>query len=323
MGCKKKTESFLTGNDEDQHRQYKLRSSGSAKSANIAAHIGQGRGGQPGVRCRTEVKVEEVMPDFLEKILEVKHTEVAAAKSGISPDLMKAKAAKASAPRGFAKAMRSMVENGGPAVIAEIKRASPSKGIISKEFYPSRIAKDYEANGATCLSVLTDTSFFQGSADVLRAARAACSIPVLRKDFIIDPYQIYSSRAIGADAVLLIVRALTDEQALALCNLAQKLGMDVLVEAHDAEEIERALKLPTPLIGINNRNLRTFETDIAVTLDLMDRVPEDRIIVTESGVMTAHDVRTLREAGVQGFLVGEVLMRESSPGSVLKRIFFS
>lgn len=263
------------------------------------------------------------MTDFLEKILQVKRQEIATARASVPLEQLRSKAARQDAPRGFARALQEKVAAGGPAVIAEIKKASPSKGLICADFYPARIAKEYEANGAACLSVLTDAEFFQGSAEALKAARAACSLPVLRKDFIIDAYQVFEARAMGADAILLIERILTDTQAADLCGLAKDLGMDVLVETHDEEELARALQLPTPLMGINNRDLKTFQTRIEHTMDILPRIPADRIAVTESGIATRRDVQALQQAGVRAFLVGEAFMREQKPGQALHELFFS
>ena len=263
------------------------------------------------------------MIDFLEKILQVKRQEIATARASVPLEQLRNKAARQDAPRGFARALQDKVAAGGPAVIAEIKKASPSKGLICADFYPARIAKEYEANGAACLSVLTDAEFFQGSAEALKAARAACALPVLRKDFIIDAYQVYEARAMGADAILLIERILTDTQAADLCGLANELGMDVLVETHDEEELARALQLPTPLMGINNRDLKTFQTRIEHTMDILPRIPADRIAVTESGIATRRDVQALQQAGVRAFLVGEAFMREQKPGQALHELFFS
>ena len=252
---------------------------------------------------------------ILERILESKRAEVAAAKRA-RPDV-EARAGAASAPRDFVGALRAKR----PAVIAEIKRASPSKGLLRENFDPAAIAKSYEKGGAACMSVLTDREFFQGAAAHLVAARAACALPALRKDFLIDPYQVFEARALGADCVLLIAACLDDEQMRVLEKHARSLGMAVLVEVHDADELERALRLETPLIGINNRNLRTFETRLETTLDLLPRIPKDRIVVTESGILSAADVRRMREQGVNAFLVGEVFMRAEDPGAALRKLF--
>ena len=225
-------------------------------------------------------------------------------------------------PRGFTAAIQQRIGQGQPAVIAEIKKASPSKGLLRADFQPAAIARSYAQGGATCLSVLTDSDFFQGHEDYLQQARAACQLPVLRKDFIIDPYQVYEARAIGADYILLIVAALDDGRMLELAQLARDLGMDVLVEVHDRAELQRALPLPTLLMGINNRNLRNFDTSLQVTLDLLDGIPADRIVITESGIHTPDDVRLMRDHAVQGFLVGEAFMRADDPGAELRRLFF-
>jgi len=218
------------------------------------------------------------------------------------------------APRGFTQAMLDKVAAGESAVIAEVKKASPSKGVIRADFDPAQIAKSYADGGATCMSVLTDADFFQGSEAYLREARAACALPVIRKDFIVDPYQVYEARAIGADCILLIVACLEDEQMQDLAELAEDLGMDVLVESHDAEELQRALKLSTPLIGINNRNLQT-------TFDLLQKIPQDRLVITESGIHTPADVAAMRKQGVNAFLVGESFMRAEQPGEKLSELF--
>ena len=223
--------------------------------------------------------------------------------------------------RGFVDAIKAKHAAAQPAVIAEIKKASPSKGVIREEFNPAEIARQYEAGGAACLSVLTDVDFFQGSNLYLAAARAACTLPVLRKDFTVDPYQVYEARMIGADAILLIVAALDDAQLVDMANLAHGLGMDVLVEVHDIDELERAVQTDCELIGVNNRNLRTFEVSLETTLALRDAVPRDRILVTESGIATREDVARMRGAGIGSFLVGETFMRERDPGAALLRLF--
>ena len=253
--------------------------------------------------------------NVLERIVEAKRAEVAAAKRE-RPDV-EALARKASATRDFVGALRARR----PAVIAEIKRASPSKGLLRANFDPAAIARSYEKAGAACMSVLTDREFFQGAAAHLVAARAACALPALRKDFLIDPYQAFEARALGADCVLLIVACLEDAQMRELEKIAHALGMAVLVEAHDAAELERALALHTPLIGINNRNLRTFETRLETTLDLLPRIPKGRIVITESGILSTADVRRMRDRGVDAFLVGEAFMRADDPGQALKKLF--
>ena len=261
------------------------------------------------------------MSDILARILATKRREVDEAKARMPLVQVREQAKAANAPRGFASALRARVANGKPAVIAEIKRASPSKGLIRADFDPARIARSYEANGAACLSVLTDREYFGGSPDDLRAARAACALPVLRKDFIIDPYQVHESRAWGADCILLIVAALSATDLLALEAEATGAGLDVLVECHDATELETALRLRTPLIGINNRNLRTFETRLETTLDLVDRVPPDRLLITESGIAKPADVARLKLANVSAYLVGSAFMAAEEPGNELSRLF--
>ena len=225
------------------------------------------------------------------------------------------------APRGFAKAMQAKLDLGLPAVIAEAKKASPSKGVIRESFNPAAIAASYQAGGAACMSVLTDADFFQGHEDYLQQARAACELPVIRKDFIVDPYQVYESRAIGADCILLIVACLEDQQMQRLAELAEDLGMDVLVESHDAQELARALKLTTSLVGINNRNLHTFDLTLQTTFDLLAMMPEDRMVITESGIHTPADVVLMQDQNVNAFLVGESFMRASDPGAKLAELF--
>ena len=224
--------------------------------------------------------------------------------------------------RGFAAAIEARIAAGDAAVIAEVKKASPSKGVIRADFDPAAIARSYEAGGAACLSVLTDVDFFQGADAYLQQARAACALPVLRKDFTIDPYQVIEARVLGADCILLIVAALDDDRLAELSGQALDLGMDVLVEVHDLGELERALQVPVPLLGINNRNLRTFEVSLDTTLSLQDAVPRDRRLVTESGILGFDDVRRMRDAGVDAFLVGEAFMRDPQPGVALQRLFF-
>jgi indole-3-glycerol phosphate synthase len=225
------------------------------------------------------------------------------------------------AARDFVGGIRTKISAGGVAVIAEIKKASPSKGVIRADFHPAEIAADYERHGAACLSVLTDRPFFQGSEAYLREARAACSLPVLRKDFLVDPWQVYEARAMGADAILLIVAALSLAQMREMEAIAHSLGMGVLVECHDATELDIALQLTTPLVGINNRNLRSFEVSLDTTLSQLDRIPAGRIVVTESGILAAPDVALMRGNGVHAFLVGEAFMRAASPGAELARLF--
>jgi indole-3-glycerol phosphate synthase len=260
-------------------------------------------------------------PDILKKIIARKHEEIAERNAKVSSDTLKAQVAAAPPVRGFVAAIKTRLDAGQPAVIAEIKKASPSKGVLREDFRPAQIAQSYEKGGAACLSVLTDVDFFQGGDAYLQQARAACALPVIRKDFIIDPYQVYEARVIGADCILLIVAALDDAQLHELCELAIELGMDVLVEVHDGEELLRALALQTPLIGINNRNLRTFETSLDTTLNLLSQIPDDRIIVTESGIHTPADVARMREHGVNTFLVGEAFMRAPEPGEKLAELF--
>jgi indole-3-glycerol phosphate synthase len=262
-------------------------------------------------------------PDILQKILARKAEEVAERRSRTPLEELRRSAEEAGAPRGFVRALRSRVENGAAAVIAEIKKASPSKGVMRPDFRPADIARSYAGHGAACLSVLTDRDFFQGSEAYLQEARSACSLPVLRKDFMIDPYQVFEARAIGADCILLIVAALCDGTMRELSDVAIDLGMDVLVEVHDASELERALRLDLPLIGINNRNLRTFETRLDTTLDLLERIPPGRLVVTESGIHTPEDVSLMRRHGVHTFLVGEAFMTAEDPGLRLQALFAS
>ncbi len=263
------------------------------------------------------------MPDVLRRIIAAKREEVEKAKAEIAPAEMERRAAAAPAPRGFESALRRRIGAGEFGVIAEIKRASPSRGLIRADFDPARIAASYEAAGAACLSVLTDRQFFQGSAEDLRAARAACALPVLRKDFMIDMYQVAEARAWGADCILLIIDAVADEQLATLAAAARGFGMDVLVECHDAGQLARALRLPANLVGINNRDLRTFETRIETTLALKSAVPPDRVLVTESGISTPDDVRRLSASGVSAYLVGSAFMAANDPGAELRRLFFS
>lgn len=261
------------------------------------------------------------MSDILHKILDTKHAEVIAAMEHKPLVLMRQEAEQAEPVRDFVGAVRARIGAGKAAVIAEIKKASPSKGVIREDFRPAEIAASYAAHGAACLSVLTDVQYFQGGADYLRQARAACDLPVLRKDFMIAPYQVYEARAMGADCILLIAAALNLPRMKELETLAHDLGMAVLVEVHDGEELEQALQLDTPLLGINNRNLRTFEVTLQTTLDLLSRIPEERIVVTESGIFTPDDVALMRNHGVHAFLVGEAFMRRPDPGVELARVF--
>jgi indole-3-glycerol phosphate synthase len=261
------------------------------------------------------------MTDILEKITAVKHQEVAAAKKRKSLEAVRADAESRVLTRDFVGALRAKIADGQSAVIAEIKKASPSKGVLRADFEPADIAQSYAEHGAACLSVLTDKDFFQGSSDYLRQARASCTLPVLRKDFMVDAYQIYESRAMGADAVLLIAACLNDGQMAEFEQIARSLDMAVLVEVHDADELLRALKLKTPLIGINNRNLKTFEVSLDTTISMLADVPKDRLLVTESGITTPADVARMREVGVNAFLVGEAFMRAADPGEALAKLF--
>jgi indole-3-glycerol phosphate synthase len=262
------------------------------------------------------------MSDILNTILARKSQEVAERSARMPLAELKARVAGAPPVRGFANALQAAIANGDPAVIAEIKKASPSKGVIRADFHPADIAVSYEFGGASCLSVLTDVDFFQGADAYLQQAREACTLPVLRKDFVIDPYQVVEARVLGADCVLLIVAALDDRQLAELSDLAMQLGMDVLVEVHDIDELERALQVPVPLVGINNRNLRTFEVSLDTTLSMKDAVPRDRLLVTESGILGPADVTTMRDAGINAFLVGEAFMRVDEPGEGLRQLFF-
>ena len=260
-------------------------------------------------------------PDILKKILLRKAEEVAERRAAAPLETLARRLAQAPPARGFVAAIAGRVSQGQCAVIAEIKKASPSKGVLRESFDPVQIARSYERGGAACLSVLTDKDFFQGDDDDLRQAWAACALPVLRKDFIIDPYQVYEARLLGADCILLIVAALDDARLRALAELAASLGLDVLVEVHDREELMRALALPVTLVGINNRNLRTFETSLRTTLDLLPDIPDDRLVVTESGILGREDVALMRDHGVHAFLVGEAFMRAPDPGERLRTLF--
>ena len=261
------------------------------------------------------------MQDVLQRILARKQEEVAARREHVSLFELKTRAASMPPLRGFADTIEARIASGQPAVIAEVKKASPSKGVIRAHFDPAAIARSYEAGGAACLSVLTDVDFFQGSDEFLRQARAACALPVLRKDFIVDAWQLYEARGLGADCVLLIAAALDDARLSEFAFIAGELGMDVLVEVHDLDELERALPVPARLLGINNRNLRTFEVSLQATLDLQPMVPADRVLVTESGILARADVALMREAGVHAFLVGEAFMRAPDPGTALRELF--
>ena len=262
------------------------------------------------------------MADILQKILATKREEISAASAAVPLAQMQVRAAAAGAPRDFEAALRAKVGAGEPAVIAEIKKASPSKGVLRADFDPPAIARSYAAAGAACLSVLTDRQYFQGAPEYLQAARAACALPALRKDFIVDPYQVYEARALGADCILLIVAALEPALMRELEAHACGLGMAVLVEVHDAGELAAALTLKTRLLGINNRNLRTFETRLDTTLDLLASIPAGRLVVTESGILAPADVALMRGRGVQAFLVGEAFMRAEDPGMALAKLFY-
>ena len=262
-------------------------------------------------------------PTILRKILARKREEVAQRRPRNSLASLEQRIKDQTAPRGFAVALQRRIARGEPGVIAEVKKASPSKGVIREDFQPGQIAASYQNGGATCLSVLTDIDFFQGSDPYLQEARAACDLPVLRKDFTVDPYQVVEARAIGADAVLLIVAALADEQMRELAHAAQEVGVDVLVEVHDRAELERALELSTPLVGINNRDLHTFEMRLETTLDLLPHIPDDRVVITESGIHTPENVALMREQNVHAFLVGEAFMRAPEPGEKLRELFFA
>ena len=265
---------------------------------------------------------DQATPTILTRILARKGQEVAERQQAVSEADLLALAERQSAPRGFIDALNQRIAVGDAAVIAEVKKASPSKGVMREAFHPADIAKSYAQGGAACLSVLTDADFFQGHEDYLIAARDACDLPVIRKDFITHGYQVTEARAIGADCILLIVAALNDAQLRDLHQQANALGMDVLVEVHDAEELERALALDLKLVGINNRNLHTFDTSLNTTLDLLPRIPEGVTVITESGIHTRDDVELMRDHEVNGFLVGEAFMREEDPGLALKRLFF-
>jgi len=260
-------------------------------------------------------------PDILKKIVARKHEEIAERSARVPQAELAERLSTAGAPRGFVAALRAKVDAGLPAVIAEIKKASPSKGVLREDFRPAEIARSYARGGAACLSVLTDIDFFQGSDAYLQQARGACSLPVIRKDFIVDPYQVVEARAIGADCILLIAACLDDAQLHSLNDLAHDLGMDVLIEVHDGEELTRALATQNRLIGINNRNLRTFEVSLQTTLELLDRIPAGRLVVTESGILAPQDVQLMRTHHVHAFLVGEAFMRADDPGARLAELF--
>jgi len=260
-------------------------------------------------------------PDILKRILAVKAEEIAAAQAARSLAAVRDEARAQAPARGFVDAIRSKIAAGQSAVIAEIKKASPSKGVIRADFRPAEIAADYAAHGAACLSVLTDRQFFQGAPEYLQAARAACALPVLRKDFLVDPYQVYEARAMGADAILLIAAALDLLAMQELEAIAHDLGMAVLVEVHNSDELDQALQLATPLLGINNRDLRSFDVTLQTTLDLLPRIPAEKIVVTESGILGSDDVALMRRNQVNAFLVGEAFMRQPSPGQALAALF--
>jgi indole-3-glycerol phosphate synthase len=262
------------------------------------------------------------MSDILDRINAVKREEVAAASARVPLAALRAEAESRTEPtRGFVSALRAKIDAGRSGVIAEVKKASPSKGVLREDFRPADIARSYEQHGAACLSVLTDAPHFQGSVEFLKQARAACALPVLRKDFMIDPYQVYEARAMGADCILLIAASLDDGLMAELEDCALGLGLDVLVEVHDGAELERALRLKTPMVGINNRNLKTFEVTLDTTLGLLKNVPADRLLVTESGILGPADVQRMRDAQVNAFLVGEAFMRAPDPGAALSALF--
>ena len=260
-------------------------------------------------------------PDILKKIIQRKWQEIEARSASVSIDQLQQQIETASPCRGFVDSIAAKIDAGKPAVIAEIKKASPSKGLLRENFQPAEIAASYAKGGAACLSILTDRDFFQGSEDYLQQARQACDLPVIRKDFIIDPYQVYEARAINADCILLIVAVLEQSKLQALTELAHALGMDVLIEVHDAQELKTALTIDAKLIGINNRNLRTFETRLETTTELLSQIPKDRIVVTESGIHSIEDVTQMRSANVNAFLVGEAFMRAEDPGQALTSLF--
>ena len=260
-------------------------------------------------------------PDILKKIIARKHEEIAERSARVTQPELEEGLGGVDAPRGFVDAMQAKIDAGRAAVIAEIKKASPSKGVLREDFRPAEIARSYAAGGAACLSVLTDVDFFQGADGYLQQARAACALPVIRKDFIVDPYQVVEARSIGADCILLIAACLEDARMHRLNDLAHDLGMDVLIEVHDGEELARALQTENRLIGINNRNLRTFDVSLQTTLELLDRIPDGRLVVTESGILAPADVQRMREHDVHAFLVGEAFMRAVDPGTKLAELF--
>jgi indole-3-glycerol phosphate synthase len=260
-------------------------------------------------------------PTILTKIVDRKREEIAERSRTASLADLKAMSGDIAPARGFVNAIQTKLDQGQSAVIAEIKKASPSKGVLREHFVPADIAKSYEQAGAACMSVLTDADFFQGHEDYLKQARAACSLPAIRKDFLVDEYQIYEAKSIGADCVLLIVACLSQQQLADLTGLSQELGMDVLIEVHDGEELDVALTVDNPLVGINNRNLHTFEVSLNNTYQLLDRIPDNRIVVTESGIHTTADVADMRAHNVNAFLVGEAFMRAENPGDELAKLF--
>jgi indole-3-glycerol phosphate synthase len=260
-------------------------------------------------------------PDILKKIVARKKEEIAEAQRRVSLEAMKEGLEETSPPRGFVASLERRIAAGQPGVIAEIKKASPSRGVLREDFHPTEIARSYAGHGAACLSILTDVDFFQGSAEYLKAARAACELPVIRKDFIVDPYQVYEARVMEADCILLIAACLDDEQLASLNDLAMDLGMDVLIEVHDEDELARSLLVDNPMVGINNRNLRTFEVSLDTTLRMLEQIPGERLVITESGIRHPEDVSRMREHGVNGFLVGEAFMRADDPGARLAELF--
>lgn len=261
-------------------------------------------------------------PDILRKIVKRKYEEIEESINRIPLEQMKELAQIGDKPRGFYNALAAKAQCGESAVIAEIKKASPSKGVLREDFNPIEIAKSYEKGGACCLSILTDRDFFQGDPQYLIKARASVTLPVIRKDFIVESYQVYEARAMSADCILLIVSCLTDEKLLNLSDLAKSLGMDVLVEVHDLAELERALKLDLPMIGINNRNLRSFEVSLQTTIDLLEKIDDEKLVITESGILSKQDVSLMHEHNVYGFLVGEAFMRHENPGKQLQEFFY-
>ena len=261
------------------------------------------------------------MSDILKKIISTKRDEILQRKKNISLSSLESAIKSIAEPRGFKKSLLNSIKRGKPAIIAECKKASPSKGVICQNYDPAAVANQYQIGGASCISVLTDTNYFQGADQHLAAAKRACSLPILRKDFMIDPYQIIESRNIGADCILLIVACLSTSQIKELSSLSYSLGMDVLVEAHNSEELEIAMAIPDAIIGINNRDLKTFKTDIKTTIELKKLIPESKLLVTESGIVSSENIKTLRENGINSFLVGEAFMKTNQPGEALKKLF--